>query len=130
MEPKLQAALEALADCVFAADDPTPVELEKRRKALLPNYISLASLALNIRLTLRWYGFGVAHTNVTVQPLTSSGGVPVRIRVYDPASMEIPIRHLLTHAGFHDISYHAETVGMGGSLSTTAPVWLVRRLRG
>lgn len=129
MDTELQIVLDDLADYLFAVDEPTPEGLEQLRRRL-SGYESLASLFLNLRLTLRWRGFGVTHSSIAMQPLTAIGTVPFKIRAYDPASMEAPFRRVLTRAQFLYVSYSDEAIGMGGWVTATASAPLVQRLRG
>lgn len=130
MVPELRIIMEALADCVFATADPTPEELEKLNRTLPDGYVGLVSLFLNLRLVLRWQGFGVKHTSIEVGEPTPNGAVPVSIRVFDPSSTREPIRHALEHSGFFSINWRDGRTAMGGWLTATATAPLVQRLRG
>jgi len=129
MDPELQAAVEKLADFLFAAEEPHRDELDKLRRTLPMGYERLVSLLLNLRLALQWRGFGVTHTSINLDSATLAG-VPLRIRVFDPEIMQDPIWHALTRCGFRNVGYREDRVGSGGWVTATAPPELLERLGG
>jgi hypothetical protein len=129
MEAKLQQTLGKLVDRVFALDEPTPAALEECLGALPDGYQSLVSLFLNLRLILRWRVFGVSHANVRVESDHDAGALQLEVRVYDPESMEQPVRYGLERAGFINIGYRDMHGGMGGWVVATAPIVLIKQMQ-
>lgn len=122
-------ALDALVDYVFEAE-PSPGELEDRRRALPSILAMLASLFLNIRLMLRWQGFGVSHSSVQIVQGPSAEAVILEVRVYNEAELRPLVERGLARAGFMQIGYRNERLdGMGGWVTATAPPQLLTRLR-
>jgi hypothetical protein len=119
----------ALVDYIFAQGDPTPWELAELRGNLPEAFRNLASLFLNIRLTLRWRGFGVSHSGVEVRPGASAEAITLAIRVYSPQELRPVLEHALGHAGFMNIMYTDQPGAMGGYLHVTATPQLIQRLQ-
>ncbi|HKX73614.1 MAG TPA: hypothetical protein VJM32_06345 [Candidatus Saccharimonadales bacterium] len=119
----------ALVDYVFTQGEPLPWELAELRGNLPDAFRSLASLFLNVRLTLRWRGFGVSHSGVEVRPGASAEAITLAIRVYDPQEMRPVLERAFGHAGFMNIMYADQPGAMGGYLHVTATPQLIQNIR-